>query len=90
MDRLRAGTQRRLDDDVDAQVALVGRARPDPVRLVGDVRVQPPAVGIGVHGDARDPELAQRPEDPDGDLAAVRNEHFGEGWHARRVFSPEG
>ena len=71
-----------------AQVALVGRARPDPIRLVRDARVQATAVGVGVHRDGPDPELAQRPEDPDGDLAAVRDEHFGEGCHALRVFSP--
>ena len=38
---------------------------------------------------AADAELAERPEDPDGDLAAVRDEHFGEGCHVLRVFSPK-
>jgi hypothetical protein len=51
------------------------------VRLVGDPDVQRVAVGLRVDGDRSDPELAERPEDPDGDLAAVGDEHFGEGRH---------
>ena len=35
------------------------------------------------------PELAQRAEDPDRDLAAVRDEHFREEAAWRRVFSPK-
>ena len=42
------------------------------------------AVGVGVHGDRPDAELAQSAEDADGDLSAVRDQDLGE--HA--TYSP--
>jgi CDP-diacylglycerol--glycerol-3-phosphate 3-phosphatidyltransferase len=39
------------------------------------------AIGLGINRDWGDPELAQSPEDPDRDLAAVRNQHFRERSH---------
>ena len=84
-----ARAQGGLDQDVHAEVALVRRPGADPVGLVGDARVQAPAVGVGVDGDRPDPELSQRAEDPDGDLATVGHEDFGEGRHVHCVFSPK-
>ena len=40
------------------------------------------AVGLGVDGDRADAELAERPEDPDCDLAPVGDEHTGERRHS--------
>ena len=56
-------------------------------RLVGDARVEAPAVGLGVDGHTSDAELAQRPEDPDGDLTAIRDEDLAEGGHGPRILS---
>jgi hypothetical protein len=78
MDRLGARAERRLDQHVAAQVALGSRSRPDEVRLVRSAHVQPSAVGLRVDRDAADPQLAQRAEDADDDLPAVRDEHFRE------------
>ena len=61
------------------QIALRRRAGPDQARLVGAPHVQRAAVGLGVDGHRADAELAQRPEDPDGDLAAIGDEHLAKG-----------
>jgi hypothetical protein len=87
MDRLRAGAGRGLQDPLHEEVALGGRPRTDQVGLVRDPDVQRVAVGLRVDRDRSDPELAERPEDPDGDLAAVRDEDFGEGRH-RGAYCP--
>ena len=78
MDRLGARPQRRLDDAVAPQVALGRRPLADEVRLVRGGDVERAAIGLGVDGDGADPELAERPEDPHGDLAAVGNEDLRE------------
>jgi hypothetical protein len=83
MDRLRAGAKRRLDDPVGIEVALRRRASADQVRLVGEANVERAAIGLRVDGDASDVELAERPEDPDRDLAPVRDEHLRERRHGR-------
>ena len=36
------------------------------------------AVEVGVHGDGRDAQLLAGPDDPDGDLATVGDQHLGE------------
>ena len=84
------GPERGLDEDVCAEIALGGRARADEVRLVGRARVRAPPIGLRVDGDAPDPELPQGPEDPDRDLATVRDEHLrerrgGVGRHDARI-----
>ncbi len=78
MQRLCAGAPRGLDDALDVQVALGGRSGPDQKRLIRPANVERRPVGLGEDTDAPDPELAQRPKDPHGDLAAVRDEHLGE------------
>src|SRR5581483_362942 len=49
-------------------------ARPDRVRLVGVADVQRVAVHLGVHRDRIDADLAASTDDPDRDLAAVRDQ----------------
>ena len=87
MDRLCARALRDLDDAVAAQVALGRRPRPEQVGLVRDGDVQLVAIGLGVDGDGRDPELAERAEDADRDLAAIGDEHLRERLHAS-AYSP--
>ena len=78
VDRLGAGALGRVEDPLDVQVALRRRARADEVRLVRRPHVQRAAVGLRVHGDRADAELAQRPEDANRDLAAIRDEDVAE------------
>ena len=54
------------------------RSRPERVGLVRVRGVPRGAIGVGVDGDRADPELAQRAEDADRDLAAVCDQHFRE------------
>ena len=81
MNRLGAGTPRRLEQPLDDEIALGGGWRADEVRLVGDAGVQSAAVGLGVDGNRPDAELAERAEDAHGDLAPVRHEHARERGH---------
>ena len=76
VDRVGAGPARGVDDGVDAQVALRGRARADVDRLVGFAHVPRVAIAVGVDGDRRQAHLAARADDPDGDLAAVGDQDF--------------
>ena len=85
VDRLRAAAERGLDEHVPTEVALRGRTGPDEVRLVGRPDVRAPPVGLRVDGHTADPELAQRPEDADRDLAAIGHEHLRERRHAARI-----
>ena len=81
MDCLRARALRRREDALLIEVALGRQPTSDQIRLVGVGGVERCAVGLGVHGDRPDPELAQRPEDADRDLAAVCDQHFAENCH---------
>src|SRR5262249_10776220 len=65
----------------DVEVALRGGRAAEGERLVGVGRVERRAVGIRVDGDRAEAELAQGPEDPDGDLAPVGHQDLRE--HAR-------
>ena len=85
VDRLRTGSRGDLDDGVAPQVALRRGAGPEPICLVRSPDVRGPPVGVRIDGDAPDPELAQRAEDADRDLAAVGDEHLREGRHVRRI-----
>ena len=87
MDRVGAGLSRRVQDPLADEVALRGRTGADQIRLVGGARMECIAVGLGVDGDRADSELAQRPEDPDRDLAAVGDEHFRRKRHGARILT---
>ena len=81
MDGLRARSCSRVEDPFLVQIALRGRAGADEIRLVGKAHVERGAIRFGVDGDRRDPELTERSEDADRDLAAVCNENLGERGH---------
>ena len=85
VDRLRSRAERGLDEHVAAQVALRGRSGADEVRLVRGANVRAPPVGLRVDPHTTDPELAERAEHPDRDLAAVGHEHLRERRHAARI-----
>ena len=63
---------------VHLQVALDRRRRPDADGLVGEGHVPRLGVGLGVHGDGRDAELAAGADDAHGDLAPVGDEDLVE------------
>ena len=69
---------RRIQNAVDAQIALGGRRGPQVGGLIGHAHVQRGAVGIGIDGHRDDPHLAQRANDTDSDLAAVGNQDLME------------
>jgi hypothetical protein len=81
VDRLDAGTQRRLDQALLHEVALGGGAGADQIRLVGALHVHRGAVRLGVDADRADAELAERAEHAHGDLPAVRHQHLRERSH---------
>src|SRR5258706_7104336 len=74
MDRVGRGDLGGADDRGNMQVALRGRRRPDAPRLVGEAHVQRARVGLRVHGDRLDAELAARANDAQRDLAAIGDE----------------
>ena len=73
MNRLAAGRLGRGDHVRDAQVALRRGRRADADGPVGEADVKRVAVGGRVDGDGFGAELVDRADDPDGDLAAVRD-----------------
>ena len=75
MDRLGACAPCRLEKRRLVQVAV------ERVRLIRISDVRRVAVRIGVDRDRADPELAQRPEDANRDLATVGDQHLAENGH---------
>ena len=78
MDRLAVGDGRGGDDGRDVQVAEAGRVRADADGLVGSLDGQGGGVGLGVGDDRADAELAAGADDPQRDLAPVRDENLVE------------
>jgi hypothetical protein len=70
----RPGLRRGLEDRAERQVGVGGERGSDPVRLVGHLHVQRVAVRVAVDGDRGVPELTDRSDDANGDLAAVRDQ----------------
>ena len=89
MHGLRATRARRVHQLLDREVALGCGLPAERDGLIGRPHVEGAAVRIRVHGDRPEPELAQSPEDPDRDLAAVRDEDVGEARHLA-AYSPRG
>jgi hypothetical protein len=85
MDGVRSGPPSRLENARLVEVALGRRAGPQEEGLVGLRDVERAPVGLGVHGDGADPELAQGAEDANRDLAPVGDEDFAEDGHDRRI-----
>src|SRR5690606_33447624 len=65
----------------DHQIGLGSRAFAQAVGLIGLLQVQAGDVGLGVHGDALDVQLAQGAQDAAGNGAAVGDQEFVE--HSR-------
>ena len=68
-------------DRLDVQVALGGRLSPQGVGLVSQAGMQGVAVQVGVDGDRGHPLLTAGPDDPDGDLASIRDQNLVEHGH---------
>jgi len=83
MDRLRPAPSCRLENPFTDEVALCSRPWADQVGVVGRAHMQRIAICLGVNGDGTDAELAQRLEDPNRDLATVRDQHLRERSHRR-------
>src|SRR5690606_7868607 len=80
-DGLRAGRAGRLQDAVDAQVAVRGLVAAQRDSGIGLAHVRRVAVGVGMHGHAPDAQALERANGAHGDLAAVGDEygveHYG-------------
>src|SRR5688500_8842705 len=71
----------RIDDAVDAQVALRWRTRPNRHRLVRHPHVPCGAIALGEHRHRLESHVAARANDAHGNLSAVRDEHVAHGRH---------
>ena len=78
MDRLGAGAVHRIDEGVDAEIAVLRGRRSDPHGLIRHRNMQRAGIGVGIDRDGADAEPPRRPHDAAGDLAAVRDEELGE------------
>ena len=65
-----------LHDPVDREVGRGCERGTDPEGLVRHLDVESIAIGVGVDGDRGDAQVATRPGDPDGDLAAVGDQEL--------------
>ena len=81
MDRLRAGTLRRLQHPVGQQIAFRHLGFTDAHGLVGHGDMHGTGVGIGMHGDGADAHVAGGANDAAGDLAPVRDQDLVEQCH---------
>src|SRR5207245_1028638 len=82
--RLRGRDERGRHDRGDVQIGRARRGRTDTDRFIGEVDRQAVRVGLAVHGDRLDTELAAGADDAHGDLAAIRDEDLLEPRHGRR------
>src|ERR1700733_13977567 len=78
MHRLRPAVPRRLDDGIDAQIAVTGGGRADAHRLIGQAHVPGTRVSLRIHRYRSDAEPAARGHDAAGDLAAIGDKNFFE------------
>ncbi len=76
MDGDRVGHLGRADDGRHVQIALERGGRADADRFVGQQNVLEVAVGLGVHGDRLDAELAAGAQDAQRDLAPVGDQNL--------------
>ncbi len=86
MDRAGAAALRRGDDRAHVEIALARGRRADRHRLVGKPHCEALAVGLAIDRDRAEAELARRPDDADGDLAAIGYEELLE--HGKRARQP--
>jgi hypothetical protein len=71
-----AGLPGHLDDPLDAEVTLARRIRTHQVRLVRHPHMKGSPIALGIDGDGRNPHVATGADDPDRDLAAVRDKNL--------------
>jgi hypothetical protein len=76
MNRVGAGDLRRADHRRHVQITVRASRRSDADVLVRKFDVERVLVGLGVHGDRLDAELAARIDDPQGDFATIGDENF--------------
>ena len=67
-----------VDDPLNGEIALRSLTGADVKRLIGVENVPRRTIAVRVHRDRAQAHLATRPDNPDGDLAAVGNENFHE------------
>ena len=85
MDRVGAADARRVDEAVDAQVALGRRARADGDRLVRHPDVARGAIAFGIHRHRCEAHVAARANDAHRDLPAVGDQNLAQN-HAILAF----
>ena len=74
MDRVGAERVRGSDDRGPVEIGFRGGSGADPDRRIERVAEECPGIGIGVHPDRRDAQLARAASDPNRDFAAVGDE----------------
>ena len=89
MDGVGAGRPRGGEEGVHAEIRGSAAAGPIETASSASSTWRRVGVGVAVDGDRGEPDLAERAEDPERDLAAVRDEHLLEG-QARHRAGPHG
>src|SRR6202042_3149833 len=74
------GPRRYLEQLRDIEIRLSRRHPAEGIRLAREADVRGVAVGISVDRDALQARVAARTGHPDGDLAAVRDQHLAHPW----------
>ncbi len=83
--RVAARAAGRVDERAGVEVRGRGRRRSDAHRGVGEPDVRQLGVGVGVHGDRAEAELAAGADHARGDLGPVGDEHAAQGHHMRKT-----
>ena len=81
MDRLRAGLQCCLHDQITTQIAVRNRCRTKANRLIRHRHMKRLCIGIGINRDRADPHGTGGADHAAGNLAAVGDEDFSEHCH---------
>ena len=76
MHRVRARTARRVENAIDAEIALARRARTDGVRLVRVAHVRGQSIALRVDSDTGQAHFAARARDAHGNLAPIGYENL--------------
>ncbi len=69
-----------VKNDIGAQVALHGGCLADPICLISLLDVLCPCIGIAIHCDRLDSQVAAGAQDAAGYLTAIGNQDFVESW----------
>ena len=85
MNRLRARAARDVEDRITLQIALRRGRRSDAHGLVGELNVHGVRIGFRTDRHRANAEAARRPDDTNGDLAAIGNEDLVEHVYIRKT-----